>query len=105
MPTSLMNIAATILNKMQQTESNNTLKGPYTIIKWGLSRDARIFLFLFYTGVQMINTVVIVSSGQERDSAIHIHVSILLQTPPHSGCHIIVIRFPLYAESTKKPYQ
>ena len=93
MPTSLMNIVATILNKIQQIESN-TLKGSYTIIKWDLSRDARMFLFLFYTGVQMINTVVIVSSGQERDSDIHIHVSILPQTPPHSGCHIILSRVP-----------
>ena len=93
MPTSLMNIVATILNKIQQIESN-TLKGSYTIIKWDLSRDARMFLFLFYTGVQMINTVVIVSSGQERDSAIHIHVSILPQTPPHAGCHIILSRVP-----------
>ena len=103
MPTSLMNIVAKILNKIQQTESNNTLKGSYTMIKWDLSRDARIFLFKFFAGVQMIDTVVIVSSGQEKDSAIHIHVSIPPQTPLHSGCHIILSRVPLYAESTKKP--
>ena len=40
-----------------------------------------IFLiFLFYTELQMINNVVIVSGGQQRDSAIHIHESILPQT-------------------------
>ena len=36
-----------------------------------------IFEHLFYIGVQPINNVVIVSGGQQRDSAIHIHVSIL----------------------------
>ena len=35
--------------------------------------------FLFCFGVQLINNVVIVSGEQQRDSAIHIHVSILLQ--------------------------
>ena len=37
--------------------------------------------FLFYSGVQPINSIVIVLGGQWRDSAIHIHVSILPQTP------------------------
>ena len=32
-PISLMNIDAKILNKNYQTESNNTLKGSYTMIK------------------------------------------------------------------------
>ena len=32
--------------------------------------------FLFYIGVQSVNSVVIVSSGEQRDSAIHMHVSI-----------------------------
>ena len=39
------------------------------------------FLLLFYIGVQLINNVVIVSSGQERESVIPGHVSICLQTP------------------------
>ena len=30
----------------------------------------------------------IVSGGQQRDSAIHIHVSILPRLPSHPGCHI-----------------
>ena len=45
-------------------------------------------LFLFYftpktfcIGVKPINNVVIVSGGQQRDSATHTHVSILPQTP------------------------
>ena len=37
--------------------------------------------FLFYIGVQLINNVVIVSDAQQSNSAIHIHVSILPQTP------------------------
>ena len=34
----------------------------------------------------------IVSTGRQRDSAIHIHVSILPQTPSHPGCHISLSR-------------
>ena len=37
--------------------------------------------YLFCTVVQPINNVVLVSGEQQRDSAIHTHVSILLQTP------------------------
>ena len=57
------------------------------------------FFFKFYIGVQPINNVVIVSGEQRRDSAIHIYVSILPQTPvpsrlPHnieqsSRCYIL----------------
>ena len=40
--------------------------------------ETKIFLnFLFYVGLYPINNVVIVSGGQQRDSATHIHVSIL----------------------------
>ena len=39
------------------------------------------FNFLFCIGVYLINIVVIVSVEQIRDSAIHIHVFILPQTP------------------------
>ena len=40
--------------------------------------------FLFYIQVELINNVVIVSGGQQRDSATRMHVSILPQTllPP-----------------------
>ena len=37
------------------------------------------FNFLFYIGVSLINNVVLVSGGQQSDSIIHIHVSILFQ--------------------------
>ena len=37
--------------------------------------------FLFYIGAELINNIVTVSGGQQRDSAKHIHVSILPQTP------------------------
>ena len=34
---------------------------------------------LFYIGVELINTIVLVSGVQQSDSVIHIHVSILFQ--------------------------
>ena len=37
------------------------------------------FNFLFCIGVKQINHVVIVSGGQQRDSIVHIHVSIFSQ--------------------------
>ena len=37
--------------------------------------------FKFYVGIQLINNVVIVLGEQQRDSAIHIHASVLSQTP------------------------
>ena len=37
------------------------------------------FNFLFYIGAQLINDVVLVSGVQQRDSVIHVHVSILFQ--------------------------
>ena len=37
-PISLMNIDAKILNKIQQTESNNILKRLYIMTKWALSQ-------------------------------------------------------------------
>ena len=37
------------------------------------------FFFNFYVGVQLINSVVLVSGVQQSDSVIHIHVSILFQ--------------------------
>ena len=46
----------------------------------GNSLHARTFLFLnylFYIGVEPINNAVIVLGGQQRDSAIHTHISIL----------------------------
>ena len=40
-PVALMNIDAKILNKILQTESNNALKGSYTMIKWDLSQGCK----------------------------------------------------------------
>ena len=45
---------------------------------WSMCSSIRL---LFCTGVQLINNGVTVSGGQQRDSAVHIHVSILLHTP------------------------
>ena len=49
--------------------------------------------FLFCIGVQLINNV-IVSGEQQGDSAKHVLVSILPQTPSHPGCHITLSRVP-----------
>ena len=42
--------------------------------------------------------VVMVSGGQQRDSAIHMHVSLLLQLLSHPGCHITLSRVPYARE-------
>ena len=48
-----------------------------------------IFSFLFCIEVQLIYNVVIVSDEQQRDSATHIHGSILPQTPlPPGPAHL-----------------
>ena len=45
-----------------------------------ISKDIINNLFLnFYIGVEFINSVLLVSTAQQSDSAIHIHVSILFQ--------------------------
>ena len=47
--------------------------------------DFFLYIFLapkiFFIGVQRINNVVIVSGGQQRDSAVHICIHVLPQTP------------------------
>ena len=56
--------------------------------------------FLFHTGVQSINNVAIVSCQQQTDSAIHMHVSILPQTPfPSRLPHNIEESSPCYTVS------
>ena len=40
-PITLMSIDAKILTKYLQTESNNILKGSYTMIKWDLSQGCK----------------------------------------------------------------
>ena len=49
------------------------------------------FYFFFHIGVQLITSVVTVSGGQQRDSAMHIHVPILPDTP-------LPIRLPHHIE-------
>ena len=41
MPKSLINLDAKFFNKIQQTESNTTLNGAYTMIKWNLSQGRK----------------------------------------------------------------
>ena len=41
-----------------------------------------LFNFLFCHALQLINNTMIISGEQQRDSAIHIHVSVLPPTPP-----------------------
>ena len=52
------------------------------------------FYFLFNIKVQPINNVVVISGEQQRDSAIHIHVSILCKLPSHPGFQITLSRVP-----------
>ena len=40
-PISLMSIDAKILNKIPATESKNTFKRSYTMIRWGLSQECK----------------------------------------------------------------
>ena len=52
--------------------------------------------FLFHIGVQLINNVVILSGGQQRDSIIHTHVPILPKLPSHPGFHMTLSRVLCY---------
>ena len=66
------------------------------MVKGGLKQ--RTVKFFLYIGVQLINNVVIASGGQQRDSAIHKHVSILLQT------HLSHNRLPRNTEQSSLCY-
>ena len=63
---------------------------------------ARFFKsFVFCIGVQLINNVVIVSGGQQRDSAIHIYMySFSPKLSSHPGCHITVNKVPWLCSRT-----
>ena len=52
------------------------------------------FNFLFCIGVQPINNVAVISGEHQRDSAIHIHISILCKLPSHPGFQIRLSRDP-----------
>ena len=49
---------------------------PFSFLKKGFEN-----LYVLYWGIAPVNNVMIVSGRQQRVSAIHIHVSILPQTP------------------------
>jgi len=60
----------------------NDFTSQFSYISWySLSFIYFILNFLFCIGVQLINSVVIVSGKQWKDSVTHTHVSILPQTP------------------------
>ena len=61
-----------------------------------------VFVFLFFNFLFCIEiepiiniSVVIFSDEQQRDSALRMHVSILLQLPSHPGSHIHQAEFPM----------
>ena len=56
------------------------------------------------TVTKLFNNAVIVSGKQQRDSAVHIHVPTLPQTPSHPGCHIALSR-ALCAIGTQEFYK
>ena len=43
---------------------------------------------------QLMSNTVTVSDGDQRDSVIHMHVSILPKLPSHPGCHMTLNRVP-----------
>ena len=61
-----------------------------------ISSHTILLKILFYFGIQLINNVT-ASDGQQRDSAIHIHVPILPQTPLPS-------RLPHHSEQSSLCY-
>ena len=66
----------------------------HTVGPCSLSSITLFFFLMVYVGVYSINNVVIGSGGQQRDSAIHIHVSILPQIPSHPGFQVTLSRVP-----------
>ena len=58
-----------------------------------------VLKILFCIGIQLVNNVVIVSGGQQGNSAIHIQVYLSTyplspRLPSHPGCHITLSRVP-----------
>ena len=73
-----------------------------------------ISLFFYFIGVQPINNLVLISDAQQRDSALHIHVSILPQhSPPiqaeeeayFPSSHFCAIEIILCGEGNGTPLQ
>ena len=65
MPKSLINLDAKFFNKIQQTESNNTLNGAYIMIKWNISqgrKDSSI-----YANQSMRYTILTKYEGKKYD--------------------------------------
>ena len=62
---------------------------------WGQrdSQNRLVFCFFFFFFFTLL-FVLIVSGEQRRDSAIHMHVSILPQTPLCPGCQVTLSRVP-----------
>ena len=75
---------------------SSSLKGMVKALPCGhlLNCSLDIFSFKLYIILEYIwiNNVVIVSVGQQRDSAIHMHVSVLPKPHPHPGCRMTLSR-------------
>ena len=73
-----------VTHPLKKTGSYKQNKDVLLVTLGVLNGAFRLLIFFFnfyvYVGVELVNYVGIVSSGQQRDSAIHLQVSILPQT-------------------------
>ena len=66
----------------------------------GMRKSRYTLLFLIFILYWVLNNIMIVSGRQQRDSTIHIHVSILPQTPSiQAAWSVVFMSWPLFREA------